>query len=75
MTCIIQSRLHKCVLAGVSPQEPQVLPHRAQEAPHVEPPSNTAFVIQLEKATVAFKTEKSIPCLLLQALGHVIVLD
>lgn len=28
VTGIIQSRLHKCVLAGVSPPEPQVPPHR-----------------------------------------------
>lgn len=45
MAWIIQSRVHKCVLAGVSPQEPQVLPHSAQEAPHAEPPPNTSFAL------------------------------
>lgn len=38
MICIIQSTPHKCVLAPVTPPGPEVLSHRAQEAPHAEPP-------------------------------------
>lgn len=38
LVCIIQSIVNKCVFAPVSPREPLVLSHSAQEAPYAEPP-------------------------------------
>lgn len=59
MICIIQSTLHKCVFAPVTPRGPKVLSHSALGAPHAEPLRR-----QLAMAIVACRRERSIPVLL-----------